>query len=348
MKSFEEIAGVWLESEIFGKQYSYRKGIEKDVEHLINYFGARNCEEIKGMDVDKFIQYETENVNPNTGKPFSKRLMKAHLSAGLNIYDYALENDLIDCRNPFDRKKKKIPKSAPVEQRTPIDDEQKEMVLRVFHRAQIAAVIMLYCGLRRGEIIPLEWSDIDLLNKKIAVIKSVERVDSNNFRVKGHTKNGKDRYITIPDNIIPLIKLEKFQSNGKKLIFTQKCGKMHTVGSWQSTWESYQNTLNYEYYCQQMRNVGRVPKPYNSPTGIPQLLQHFTPHQLRHTYCTMLYHAGVDALRASKLMGHSNVQITLDIYTHLEQKYRTIDISPFNSYVRNDVANLVIPMSNMA
>ena len=163
MKSFEEIAGVWLESEIFGKQYSYRKGIEKDVEHLINYFGARNCEEIKGMDVDKFIQYETENVNPNTGKPFSKRLMKAHLSAGLNIYDYALENDLIDCRNPFDRKKKKIPKSAPVEQRTPIDDEQKEMVLRVYHRAQIAAVIMLYCGLRRGEIIPLEWSDIDLL-----------------------------------------------------------------------------------------------------------------------------------------------------------------------------------------
>ena len=50
MKSFEEIAGVWLESEIFGKQYSYRKGIEKDVEHLINYFGTRNCEEIKGMD----------------------------------------------------------------------------------------------------------------------------------------------------------------------------------------------------------------------------------------------------------------------------------------------------------
>ena len=67
MKSFEEIAGVWLESEIFGKQYSYRKGIEKDFEHLINYFGTRNCEEIKGMDVDKCIQYETEYVNPNTG-----------------------------------------------------------------------------------------------------------------------------------------------------------------------------------------------------------------------------------------------------------------------------------------
>lgn len=228
MKSFEYIADIWLKSELFGKQYSYRKGLEKDVEHLVAYFGNRNCEDIKGMDVDRFIQYESEHLNPNTGKPFSKRLMKAHLSAGLNIYEYALENELIDCRNPFIRKKKKIPKSAPVQQRTPIDKDQKDLVCRVYHRAQIAAIIMLYCGLRRGEIIPLEWT-----------------------------------------------------------------------------------------------------------------------HQLRHTYCTMLYHAGIDALRASKLMGHSNVQITLDIYTHLEQKYKTIDITPFNDYVRNDITSLVIPIRNI-
>ena len=151
------------------------------------------------MDVDKFIQFESESLNPNTGRPFSKRLMKAHLSAGLNIYEYALENELIDCRNPFIRKKRKIPKNAPVQQRTPIDEQQKEMVLKTYHRTQAAAMIMLYCGLRRGEIIPLEWSDIDLITKQIAVTKSVERVDSNNFQVKAHTKNGKDRYLTIPD-----------------------------------------------------------------------------------------------------------------------------------------------------
>lgn len=148
-------------------------------------------------------------------------------------------------------------------------------------------------------------------------------------------------------NIISLLKLGKFQSKGNKLIFPQKCGKMHTISSWQSTWESYQKMLNYEFYCQEMKKLGRVPKDYHAPTGIPQLLQHFTPHQLRHTYCTMLYHAGIDALRASKLMGHSNVQITLDIYTHLEQKYKTIDITPFNDYVRNDITSLVIPIRNI-
>ena len=113
MKSFEDIAQIWLQSELFGKQYSYRKGLISDVEHLVKYFGTHNCEEIKSMDVDRFIQYESEHVNPNTGKPFSKRLMKAHISAGLNIYEYALENELIDCRNPFIRKKKKITQMNP-------------------------------------------------------------------------------------------------------------------------------------------------------------------------------------------------------------------------------------------
>ena len=105
LKSFEEIAELWLQSEIFGKQYSYRNGLRKDVEYLVKYFGKKQCDDIKGMDVDKFIQFESESLNPNTGRPFSKRLMKAHLSAGLNIYEYALENELIDCRNPFIRKK---------------------------------------------------------------------------------------------------------------------------------------------------------------------------------------------------------------------------------------------------
>ena len=39
MKSFEYIADIWLKSELFGKQYSYRKGLEKDVEHLVSFFG---------------------------------------------------------------------------------------------------------------------------------------------------------------------------------------------------------------------------------------------------------------------------------------------------------------------
>ena len=84
------------------------------------------------------------------------------ISLGFRIFEFALDNELIDnVRNPFTGKKKKIPKDTPVNERKPIDDTQKELILSVAHRSQIAALIMLYCGLRKGEVIALEWSDID-------------------------------------------------------------------------------------------------------------------------------------------------------------------------------------------
>lgn len=46
------------------------------------------------------------------------------------------------------------------------------------------------------------------------------------------------------------------------------------------------------------------------------------PHDLRHTYCTMLYEAGIDVLTAKEQMGHSDVKTTLGIYTHLDSTHK--------------------------
>ena len=45
-----------------------------------------------------------------------------------------------------------------------------------------------------------------------------------------------------------------------------------------------------------------------------------TPHYFRHNYVTMLYRAGVDPLKATKIVGHNEYQTTADIYTHLDQE----------------------------
>lgn len=63
------------------------------------------------------------------------------------------------------------------------------------------------------------------------------------------------------------------------------------------------------------------------------VIQEFTPHQLRHTYCSMLYDAGVDVLTAKELMGHEDVQTTLGIYTHLSKARKAKSIESLNEYL---------------
>ena len=61
----------------------------------------------------------------------------------------------------------------------------------------------------------------------------------------------------------------------------------------------------------------------------------FTPHELRHTFCTILFESGVDVLTAQKLMGHSDPKITMDIYTHLSEQHEEIQLDKLDSFLNN-------------
>ena len=89
-----------------------------------------------------------------------------------------------------------------------------------------------------------------------------------------------------------------------------------TDTAWKRMWDSYLYCLNLQY--------GDFPEPHVKfePQKIPMLIRPFSPHDLRHTYCTMLYEAGVDVLTAKEQMGHSDVKTTLGIYTHLDSTHK--------------------------
>ena len=69
--------------------------------------------------------------------------------------------------------------------------------------------------------------------------------------------------------------------------------------------------MNISMGCKVYRNELIPPFP---------LADDFVPYDLRHTYCTNLARAGVDIRVAKKLMGHANISITADIYTHVDTK----------------------------
>lgn len=59
-------------------------------------------------------------------------------------------------------------------------------------------------------------------------------------------------------------------------------------------------------------------------------------HQFRHTFCTMLFNADVDIKTAQAVLGHSDVSVTLRVYTHLEEKYKKRSIDKLNGYIKNN------------
>jgi Phage integrase family. len=67
-----------------------------------------------------------------------------------------------------------ISKSAPTKERRALTESEQQWIIDTEHRAQLPAMIMLFSGLRRGEVIPLMWSDVDLKRGFISVNKSVE------------------------------------------------------------------------------------------------------------------------------------------------------------------------------
>ena len=71
------------------------------------------------------------------------------------------------------------------------------------------------------------------------------------------------------------------------------------------------------------------------PDGVPKKIK-ITAHMLRHTYATMLYTSGVDVKTAAKLLGHSDKQTTIQIYTHLEDSKKIYSISKFEKYIEKN------------
>ena len=63
------------------------------------------------------------------------------------------------------------------------------------------------------------------------------------------------------------------------------------------------------------------------------VMEKFTAHQMRHTYASMLFDAGVDVKSAQKFLGHSDVEVTLSVYTHLSRFKEDAAISALNTHL---------------
>lgn len=261
------------------------------------------------------IVNELYRANPATKKPSGKRTIERYLTAASSVFDYAIENRATDF-NPC--KYVKIPKQSTTTQRRALRQEERKWIEETPHRAQTAAMLMMYSGLRRGEATALLWSDVDLINKTISVTKSY---DFKECRLKQPKTASGNRVVSIPQ------KLVDYLANVNKssiYVISRPDGRiMATDSAWRRMWDNYILTLDKKYG-----------KRFDSKEFENTItIEPFTPHCLRHTFCTMMYEAGIDVLTAKEQMGHTDVKTTMSIYTHLDQTYKKKSILKLDEYL---------------
>ena len=317
LDTFEDWGNKWLES----RKKSVSEAIFNSNKCRLAYFtdeiGNIPLKKINPYDVQKVID-ELAQRNPHTGKPTARQTLGYIRNIAINVFDFAIENRATEY-NPA--KYTKLPQNAPKKKRRALSETERQRVMDFPHRAQTPAMIAMLSGLRRGETTALLWKDIDFKKGVIHVMKSY---DFKAKRLKDTKTEAGMRTVPMPKALSDYLRKQPITS---PYVVTSARGHMMTSDAWRKLWESYLCDLNVAYGFPN-QDVSK-----HNPHGLPMMIEPFTMHCLRHTYCTMLYESGIDVLVAKELMGHADIKTTIAIYTHLSQQRKDRSIDLLNSFL---------------
>lgn len=163
-------------------------------------------------------------------------------------------------------------------------------------------LFLLSTGMRRGEALAIQWKDVDLDSGEIHVYKQVN-YESGKTVIAATKTSASVRVVPI----LPDLRKALLPGEPEEYIFH---GKDPTIPMASRTMRRW-----WDNYCDRH--------------GLT-----LTPHVLRHSYATMLYEAGVDVYTAQRLLGHSKIDTTMAIYTHLREKKQKESIDKLVSHVQ--------------
>lgn len=306
---FGEYAIQWIETykdSCSNRTYNAYVGI---VNRAIDVIGDRRMKDITKMDIQKLL---------NSLKGYSTSTVKKHRMTLNSIFTAAVQDRVI-LTNPCYGTK--LPDSTSGTHRT-ITDEERELIHASVgkHDMALAAMVMLYAGLRRGEVLALDYTDIDLDAGFINISKGV--VFEGNQPILATPKT--DAGIRSVPIIEPL--KSAFEGVGGRVLHNESGGIMSQI-AFKRKWESYISFLETLMNGCPKRWYGRTREHKaiiaEGGTLPPWRSCSIRPHDLRHSYVTMLYDADVDIKTAMKWVGHSDEQMIMRIYAHLtEQRER--------------------------
>lgn len=299
----------WLNTWLVNYKSISLKPVTYDLyDMVINTIIASKIGHYKLKDIRPIHIQTLYNALYDNGKGYSTSTIHKVKVILKQAFEMAIQNELME-KNPVcgvqmpKRKEKQI-------RALTVEEEGKFLLLAQGNQYYAAFVVLLDTGLRCGELLALTWDDIDLKNGTLQVAK--------NLVAAKERKNGEEKYkliiqetpktsksvrtIPLTSRALALLKELKIKQQSKtNIVFcTQKYTYLHP----RNFRRSFQRIL---------KNAG---------------LEKLGLHVFRHTFATRLFERGANPKMVSTLLGHANVGITLDIYTHVqpEQMKETIKL----------------------
>ena len=297
---------TWLlEKKDYIKESTYANYSNNIFNHIIPKLGNYYLNELNHRIIQDFLLELSKNGRKDNNGGLAEKtikditiIVKGSIKKGIN--EDKIKHIELTFNYPKDNKENKLYVLTKREQ-----NKITNYVLENINSRNIGLLISLYSGIRIGELCALRWEDVDFKKNCLTINKTIQRVyikdkDKNISKVIITTPKTKNANREIPINKDFLEILKKVKSDKKHYVLTGN--------------EKYIEPRTYRKYFNKVLDELKI--------------KHFNFHSLRHTFATNCISLGVDYKTVSELLGHANVNITLNLYVHprYSQKKKCIDL----------------------
>lgn len=308
--------------------YRYKRMLET---RITPYFGHYKLNKIKPTDIMRFydlLEEDTQiirrknNNGKKTRKPLSQKTILEHHRLLRAMLHKAVYWQMI-VSNPAERVQ---PPKAKKPKRRYYDDEQCKVLLENLEtlgedqiKYKVAIILTVFTGVRLGELMGLEWNDINFRDGIISINRSSQYLADKGVFTKTPKTESSIREVAIPDFVVSLLKEYKLWYEEQKSL----CGELWT--------DSNRLFVQADGKPMHPSTISKWFVRYVAQIGLPVI--NF--HGLRHTNATLLISQNIDVAVVAARLGHAQITTTFNFYVH--------PIISHNRKAGNVLENLLLP-----
>lgn len=307
--TFKDVYELWFAN----YKHTVKESSVQRVRYLFNNqilpkFGHLRINKINTAICQKIVNEWNEENSPTRLRSYTKKIFTYAISINL-ISSNPMDNILI----PRKTRHKKVEKENFLDRYqlknflTLVKQQETLSIFTMFH-------VLAYTGLRKGELVALTWNDIDFTSQTISINKTGYYLNGKPYITSTKT-NKSTRKISVDNSTISILKQWKLEQ--KKLLLSRgipiKSDKKQLIFS------SNSNNLIHNAFLNE--TLRKYPQ-YN-----------ITPHGFRHTHASLLFEAGASIKQVQERLGHTNINTTLEIYTHVTKEAEKESAEKFLKYM---------------